>query len=68
MPCIYKNEHGQCSLYSKEYHLDKNHSNSEYGFSKVDKGFCAVDEDPKPSNNCISFESIDPNDDNWDDE
>jgi len=55
MPCVYSNFNGECTLWNKEEHKGVTCQNSEYGFDK--DGYCIVEEDPTPSDNCSNFES-----------
>ena len=70
MTCIYNNENhrcgGKCELYDTANHIGMNYKNSEWGFSMEDEGTCAVDNDPNPSKNCVSYESIDGEDEDED--
>ena len=49
MGCIYHNYEEECSLFEKD------HPGSPQGCDK--DGFCSVNEDPVPEDNCENYES-----------
>ena len=59
MGCIYTERGGKCTLWDESC-KGRNYDNDEMGWSKDDDGFCAVEDDPNPYDNCSSFESDDP--------
>jgi len=57
MGCVYCDFEDRCNLWDGEFHKDNNYKNSEYGFSKENKGYCAVNYDPNPEDNCSMYEN-----------
>ena len=53
MACIYSDFNGKCTGHEED--STDTHENSAYGWDSG--GFCMVDDDPIPGDNCCDYES-----------
>lgn len=53
MGCINSDWNGKCSMF--EEGTGDDHTNSAYGWDS--DGYCVVDDDPVPSDNCCDYET-----------